>query len=148
MRVDVSGSGRVRFARADAPALPLRAPLVLAPVALQLYADPAPRFGLRSLLANPVYLLLGFGALFAFVLPRWLESMDPDELKKIQEAQSKGGLAAMLGLAPGGGGGTEGEEGKEGGAAPAAAAAAEAAAQPAAGSAVKRVKKAVAAESG
>jgi hypothetical protein len=117
VRVDVGAEdGRVRFARADAPARSLRAPLVLGPVARVAYVIPVQPWSLRSLLANPMYLIMGLMAVMMFIMPKMMESIDPDvrntaqyahastashawcaqELKQMQEQMGKGGTLGLL----------------------------------------------------
>lgn len=116
VRVDVgTEDGRVRFARADAPARSLRAPLVLGPVARVAYVIPVQPWSLRSLLANPMYLIMGLMAVMMFIMPKMMESIDPDvrgrahcshvaasharcaqELKQMQEQMGKGGTLGLL----------------------------------------------------
>lgn len=97
IRVDVAAEdGRVRFARADAPARPLRAPLVLGPVARVAYAIPQQPWSLRSLLSNPMYVVMGLMAVMAVAMPKMMESMDPEELKQMQEQMGKGGTLGLL----------------------------------------------------
>ena len=79
LRVDVGAEdGRVRFSRADAPTRPLRAPLVLGPTQRVAYAVPEQPWTLRSLLANPMYLIMGLMAVMMFVMPRLMENIDPE----------------------------------------------------------------------
>ena len=79
MRVDVSDEdGRVRFARADAPTRPLRAPLVLGPTQRVAYAVPQQPWTLRSLLSNPMYVVMGLMAVMMFIMPRLMENIDPE----------------------------------------------------------------------
>ena len=105
VRVDVIGAGRsarVRYARVDQPTNPLRPPLVLGPVARVAYADPKPEFTLRSILRNPMYLGLGFMLVMAFAMPKLMDSMDPEEMKALQEQMAKGGtMGALSGLLSG-----------------------------------------------
>ena len=97
MRVDVSrDTGRVRFSRADAPARPLRSPLVLGPVALASYADPKQEFTLRSILTNPYYMIMIMMAVMAVVMPRMMNNIDPEELKAMQEQMGQGGTMGLL----------------------------------------------------
>ena len=79
MRVDVAAEdGRVRFARADAPTRPLRAPLVLGPTQRIAYAVPQQPWTLRSFLSNPMYLIMGLMAIMMVVMPRLMENIDPE----------------------------------------------------------------------
>jgi hypothetical protein len=97
VRVDVSSyHGRVRFSYAASPDKPLRTPLVLFPHQLALYAEPVQGFGLRYLLQNPMYLGLGFMAVFAFALPKIMANMDPEEMKIMQDQLAKGGMKGLL----------------------------------------------------
>jgi uncharacterized membrane protein YgcG len=100
VRVDVSREdGRVRFARADAPTRPLRAPLVLGPVARVTYADPSQALTLRSFLRNPYYVMMGVMGVMMIAMPRLMASIDPEELKAMQDEMGKGGtLGLMQGL--------------------------------------------------
>ena len=79
MRVDVAPEdGRVRFARADAPTRPLRAPLVLGPTQRVAYAVPQQPWTLRSFLSNPMYVIMGLMAVMMVVMPRLMENIDPE----------------------------------------------------------------------
>ena len=79
LRVDVSAEdGRVRFARADAPTRALRAPLVLGPTQRVAYAIPQQPWTLRSLLSNPMYVVMGLMAAMMFLMPRLMENIDPE----------------------------------------------------------------------
>ena len=79
LRVDVAAEdGRVRFARADAPTRPLRAPLALRPTQRVAYAIPQQPWSLRSLLSNPMYVIMGLMAVMMFIMPRLMENIDPE----------------------------------------------------------------------
>jgi hypothetical protein len=79
VRVDVGAEdGRVRFSRADAPTRPLRAPLVLGPTQRIAYAVPQQPWSLRSLLSNPMYVIMGLMAAMMFLMPRLMENIDPE----------------------------------------------------------------------
>ena len=79
LRVDVAAEdGRVRFARADAPTRPLRAPLALRPTQRVAYAIPQQPWTLRSLLSNPMYVIMGLMAFMMIAMPRLMENIDPE----------------------------------------------------------------------
>ena len=135
LRVDVLPSDqaeeptrRVRFSLAAQPARWLQKPLVLMPSTRVLYKDPVAKWTLRSLIANPYYLMMvrrcvakalpvcclpmasfthppptcthaqGFMVFSVFVIPKMMDSMDPEEKKLLQEqmSQNGGGLSGLL----------------------------------------------------
>ncbi len=46
---------------------------------------------------NPTVLMMGFMGLMAWGMPKMMENMDPEELKKMQEEMGDSPMAGMLG---------------------------------------------------
>ncbi|KAJ1458119.1 hypothetical protein M885DRAFT_514218 [Pelagophyceae sp. CCMP2097] len=68
------------------------------------YFDKREQVGLHTLLQNPMYLMIGVTAILVFLMPKLMESMDPEEMKKMQEQMgSAQDPASMLKTLFGGG---------------------------------------------
>jgi len=59
--------------------------LVLEPLREEYYYEKREPFSLLSLLKNPMGLMIGFMVFAVFVLPKLMESIDPEEMKRAQE---------------------------------------------------------------
>ncbi|XP_020270555.1 ER membrane protein complex subunit 7 homolog [Asparagus officinalis] len=71
--------------------------LVLEPLAEEKYYETREPFSVMSLVKSPMGLMVGFMLIVMFVMPKLVENMDPEEIKKAQEEmRSQGGLAGML----------------------------------------------------
>jgi hypothetical protein len=53
------------------------------------YFEKREGFNPRSLLMNPMVLMMGFSLFSMVILPQMMKNMDPEALKEMQEAQSK-----------------------------------------------------------
>jgi hypothetical protein len=51
----------------------------------------------RLLQRNPTVLMMGFMGLMAWGMPKMMENMDPEELKKMQEEMADSPMSSMLG---------------------------------------------------
>jgi hypothetical protein len=92
--IEVSHAGNVRFILPDSGTeLPL--PVWLEPIARAQYTEP-PAFTLKSIISNPMYLMIGASLVGMLLLPRMIENMDPQELEsmKQQMGSSAGGTAS------------------------------------------------------
>lgn len=49
---------------------------------------------------NPTVLMMGFMGLMAWGMPKMMENMDPEELKKMQEEMADSPMSSMLGGVP------------------------------------------------
>ncbi|XP_020265633.1 ER membrane protein complex subunit 7 homolog isoform X2 [Asparagus officinalis] len=71
--------------------------LVLEPLREEQYYEIREPFSIMSLLKSPMGLMMGFMLLMVFVMPKMMENMDPEEMRRAQEEmRSQGGLAGML----------------------------------------------------
>ena len=85
LRVKVQPDGHVRAEYAEDPTEWFEAPLQLRPVSAAAYFEPRQGFTLRSLMRNPMFLMVSLTVLMAWVMPKLMEGMDPEELKAIQD---------------------------------------------------------------
>lgn len=63
----------------------LRLPLELVPVSTAQYFEARESFNVMTILKNPMYLLVIMTVVMAFIAPKLIEGMDPEELKAMQE---------------------------------------------------------------
>lgn len=84
VHVPPTTAASVSFTIAGTPSAVLQSPLVLDPVAKAQYTEESRVFSLKSLLSNPIYLMIGVSLLGMLFLPRMLENMDPQELESMK----------------------------------------------------------------
>ena len=106
-KLDVKPSGRIRailFPYLGAERVACSYPLRIEPNAQRGYLKPRPQVGLGYILKNPMVLMMLFSVGMMYIMPKMMENMDPEELKKMQEDQEKmkrqmagGGLASLFG---------------------------------------------------
>ncbi|KAJ6852474.1 ER membrane protein complex subunit 7-like protein isoform X2 [Iris pallida] len=71
--------------------------LVLEPLREEKYYEVREPFSIMSLVKSPMGLMVGFMLIVMFVMPKMVENMDPEEIKRAQdEMRSQGGLAGLL----------------------------------------------------
>jgi len=57
------------------------------------YFQPKKQFNIMGyIMANPMMLMMGFMVVMMVVMPKMMEGMDPEELKKMQEARGGEGM--------------------------------------------------------
>eukprot|EP00003_Mantamonas_plastica_P033196 TRINITY_DN9385_c0_g1_i6.p1 TRINITY_DN9385_c0_g1~~TRINITY_DN9385_c0_g1_i6.p1 ORF type:complete len:218 (+),score=67.37 TRINITY_DN9385_c0_g1_i6:62-655(+) len=88
LRVEVSakvpGRVRARFAgHNNRTYVPY--PLVLLPEQPAEYFEVNQGFSVRDIMANPMFLMMGFTLLLAFVVPKLMGQLDPEDMKELQE---------------------------------------------------------------
>jgi len=92
LRVDISArhQGRVRASYVDDQRRQLAAPLLIEPVKKDVdYFEQRAQFNLAALLKNPMVWMVGITLFMMLVLPKMMENMDPEELKRMQEHMNK-----------------------------------------------------------
>ena len=79
-------------------------PLRIQPNGQRGYFEQRPQVGLGYILRNPMMLMMLFSVGMMYLMPKMMENMDPEELKKMQEDQERmkkqmsgGGLASLFG---------------------------------------------------
>jgi hypothetical protein len=88
VRVDVSSrlAGQIRASYVEGPHRVSDA-LVLEPRQEENYYEVREPFSLLGLLKSPMGMMIGFMVVCVFLLPMLMDSIDPEEMKRLQEAQ-------------------------------------------------------------
>jgi len=88
VRVDVSSrlAGQVRASYVEGPRR-ISDALVLEPRQEENYYEVREPFSLFGLLKSPMGMMIGFMIVCVFLLPMLMDSIDPEEMKRLQEAQ-------------------------------------------------------------
>ncbi|PRQ26705.1 putative carbohydrate-binding-like, carboxypeptidase, regulatory domain-containing protein [Rosa chinensis] len=96
VRVDVSARnpGKVQAALTENRRGLLE--FVLEPLREEQYYEIREPFSIMSVVKSPMGLMVGFMVIVVFVMPKLVENMDPEEMRRTQEAMGNGGLASML----------------------------------------------------
>lgn len=86
VRVDVSArlNGQIQATLTETRRI-LSEPLILEPLREEIYFEKREPFSLMGLLKSPMGLMVGFMAVAVFLLPKLMENIDPEEMKKVQE---------------------------------------------------------------
>ncbi|XP_050363213.1 ER membrane protein complex subunit 7 homolog [Argentina anserina] len=69
---------------------------VLEPLREEQYYEIREPFNIMSIVKSPMGLMVGFMVVVVFLMPKLMENMDPEEMRRTQEAMGNGGLASML----------------------------------------------------
>eukprot|EP00511_Aplanochytrium_stocchinoi_P001936 CAMPEP_0204841970 /NCGR_PEP_ID=MMETSP1346-20131115/44334_1 /ASSEMBLY_ACC=CAM_ASM_000771 /TAXON_ID=215587 /ORGANISM="Aplanochytrium stocchinoi, Strain GSBS06" /LENGTH=234 /DNA_ID=CAMNT_0051980481 /DNA_START=86 /DNA_END=790 /DNA_ORIENTATION=+ len=64
-------------------------PIVITALGTMQYFEPRKQLNVLSMFMNPMGIMMGFMMLMVFVMPKMMDSIDPEELKKMQEEQRK-----------------------------------------------------------
>ncbi|PPD86769.1 hypothetical protein GOBAR_DD16289 [Gossypium barbadense] len=76
--------------------------LVLEPLREEQYYEIREPFSIMSLLKSPMGLMVGFMLAVAFLMPKLVENMDPEEMRRAQEEMRSQGVPSLSSLLPGG----------------------------------------------
>ncbi|KAF7830318.1 putative vacuolar membrane protein YML018C isoform X2 [Senna tora] len=77
---------------------------VLEPLKEEQYYEIREPFSIMSIVKSPMGLMMGFMLLVVFVMPKLMENMDPEEMRRAQEEMRSQGVPSLASLLPGGGG--------------------------------------------
>lgn len=97
VRVDVSARnpGKVQAALTENRRGLLE--FVLEPLREEQYYEIREPFSVMSIVKSPMGLMVGFMVVVVFLMPKLVENMDPEEMRRTQEAMgNQGGLASLL----------------------------------------------------
>jgi hypothetical protein len=88
VRVDVSSrlAGKIRASYTEGPRR-ISDSLVIEPRHEETYYEVREPFSLFGLLKSPMGMMIGFMVVCVFLLPMLMDSIDPEEMKRLQEAQ-------------------------------------------------------------
>ncbi|MFS8005475.1 putative ER membrane protein complex subunit 7 [Helianthus anomalus] len=79
--------------------------LVLEPLKEEQYYEIREPFNIMSIVKSPMGLMIGFMVVVVFLMPKLVENMDPEEIRKAQEEMRNQGVPSLANLMPGAGGG-------------------------------------------
>ncbi|XXG52091.1 hypothetical protein AAC387_Pa03g0495 [Persea americana] len=99
VRVDVSARNRGKVQAALTETRRGLSELVLEPLREEQYYEIREPFSVMSLLKSPMGLMLGFMMLVMFVMPKLVDGMDPEEIKRAQE-EMRQGVPSLSNLLP------------------------------------------------
>jgi hypothetical protein len=75
--------------------------LVLEPLREEQYYEIREPFNIMSLLKSPMGLMVGFMVIVMFLMPKLVENMDPEEMKRAQEEMRNQGVPSLTNFLPG-----------------------------------------------
>ncbi|KAH7659964.1 putative membrane protein [Dioscorea alata] len=75
--------------------------LVLEPLKEEQYYEIREPFSVMSLVKSPMGLMLGFMLIMLFVMPKMMENMDPEEIRRAQEEMRSQGVPSIANLLQG-----------------------------------------------
>ncbi|KAF5456761.1 hypothetical protein F2P56_026206 [Juglans regia] len=76
--------------------------LVLEPLREEQYYEIREPFSLMSVVKSPMGLMMGFMLVVMFLMPKLMENMDPEEMRRAQEEMRSQGVPSLASLLPGG----------------------------------------------
>ncbi|XP_007011806.2 PREDICTED: ER membrane protein complex subunit 7 homolog [Theobroma cacao] len=77
--------------------------LVLEPLREEQYYEIREPFSIMSVVKSPMGLMVGFMLVVVFLMPKLVENMDPEEMRRAQEEMRNQGVPSLASLLPGGG---------------------------------------------
>lgn len=75
--------------------------LVLEPLREEQYYEIREPFSIMSLVKSPMGLMVGFMLIVVFLMPKLVENMDPEEMRRAQEEMRSQGVPTLSNLLPG-----------------------------------------------
>ncbi|XP_028798242.1 ER membrane protein complex subunit 7 homolog [Neltuma alba] len=74
---------------------------VLEPLREEVYYEIREPFSIMSIVKSPMGLMMGFMLLVVFVMPKLMENMDPEEMRRAQEEMRNQGVPSLASFLPG-----------------------------------------------
>ncbi|XP_058111547.1 ER membrane protein complex subunit 7 homolog [Magnolia sinica] len=100
VRIDVSARNHGKVQAALTETRRALNELILEPLREEQYYEIREPFSVMSLLKSPMGLMLGFMVIVVFLMPKLMESMDPEEMKRAQEEMRNQGVPSIANLLP------------------------------------------------
>ncbi|KAK4742699.1 hypothetical protein SAY87_000700 [Trapa incisa] len=75
--------------------------LVLEPLREEQYYEIREPFSIMSIVKSPMGLMMGFMLIVVFLMPKLMENMDPEEIKRAQEEMRSQGVPSLANFLPG-----------------------------------------------
>nr|XP_010928302.1 ER membrane protein complex subunit 7 homolog isoform X1 [Elaeis guineensis] len=101
VRIDISSRNPGKIQAALTENKRLLHELVLEPSREEQYYEIREPFSLMSLLKSPMGLMVGFMVIVMFLMPKLMENMDPEEMRRAQEEMRAQGVPSLSSLLPG-----------------------------------------------
>ncbi|KAL3330092.1 hypothetical protein AABB24_034113 [Solanum stoloniferum] len=101
VRVDVSARNPGKVQAALTENRRSLSELVLEPLRDEQYYEMREPFSVMSLVKSPMGLMVGFMVVVMFLMPKLVENMDPEEIRKAQEEMRSQGVPSLSSLLPG-----------------------------------------------
>ncbi|XP_030452653.1 ER membrane protein complex subunit 7 homolog [Syzygium oleosum] len=101
VRVDVSARNPGKVQAALTESRRILNELVLEPLREEQYYEIREPFSIMSLVKSPMGLMVGFMLIVVFLMPKLVENMDPEEMRRAQEEMRNQGVPSLSNLLPG-----------------------------------------------
>lgn len=101
VRVDVSARNPGKVQAALTENRRVLSELVLEPFREEQYYEIREPFSIMSVVKSPMGLMMGFMVVVMFLMPKLVENMDPEEMKRAQEEMRNQGVPSLANLLPG-----------------------------------------------
>lgn len=101
VRVDVSARNPGKVQAALTENRRVLNELVLEPLREEQYYEIREPFSIMSLVKSPMGLMVGFMLIVVFLMPKLVENMDPEEMRRAQEEMRSQGVPSLSNLLPG-----------------------------------------------
>ncbi|XP_019437759.1 PREDICTED: ER membrane protein complex subunit 7 homolog isoform X2 [Lupinus angustifolius] len=101
VRVDVSARNPGKIQAALTETRRGLSEFVLEPLKGEQYYEIREPFSIMSIVKSPMGLMMGFMLIVVFLMPKLMENMDPEEMKRAQEEMRNQGVPSLASLLPG-----------------------------------------------
>ncbi|KAA0063326.1 ER membrane protein complex subunit 7-like protein [Cucumis melo var. makuwa] len=103
VRVDVSARNPGKVQAAQTENRRVLSELVLEPLRDEEYYEVREPFNIMSVVKSPMGLMVGFMVIVVFLMPKLMENIDPEEMRRAQEEMRNQGVPTLSSLLPGAG---------------------------------------------
>ncbi|XP_065040109.1 ER membrane protein complex subunit 7 homolog [Musa acuminata AAA Group] len=100
VRVDISARNPGKIQAALTENRRVLFELILEPLREEQYYEKREPFSIMSLMKSPMGLMMGFMLLVMFVMPKLMENIDPEEMRRAQEDMRAQGVPSLSSLLP------------------------------------------------
>uniref|UniRef100_A0A1J3CRU1 ER membrane protein complex subunit 7-like protein n=3 Tax=Noccaea caerulescens TaxID=107243 RepID=A0A1J3CRU1_NOCCA len=100
VRVDVSARHRGKVQATLTETRRSLTELVLEPIRAEIYYERREPFSVMSIVKSPMGLMVGFMVVVVFLMPKLMENIDPEEMKRAQEEMRSQGVPSLSSLLP------------------------------------------------
>ncbi|RYQ94417.1 hypothetical protein Ahy_B08g089320 isoform B [Arachis hypogaea] len=101
VRVDVSARNPGKIQAALTESRRGLTEFVLEPLKEEQYYEIREPFSIMSIVKSPMGLMVGFMLIVVFLMPKLMENMDPEEMRRAQEEMRNQGVPSLASMLPG-----------------------------------------------